>query len=64
MFAPNQGIFPKYTSGPYREWATTMIVRRGLARESTRISMFFNSVELVTVDSLPAGRAGKPATVP
>ena len=51
--APNQGFFPKYTSGEYKEQSTTMIVSRGLARESTRIPRFFNSVELVVVDLLP-----------
>jgi predicted MPP superfamily phosphohydrolase len=51
--APNQGFFPKYTSGQYREQSTTMIVSRGLARESTRIPRFFNRVELVTVDLFP-----------
>jgi predicted MPP superfamily phosphohydrolase len=64
LVAPNQGLFPKYTSGLYRERATTMIVSRGLARESTRIPRFFNRVELVTVDLLPAETTGKPATAP
>ncbi|MDR3076447.1 MAG: metallophosphoesterase [Synergistaceae bacterium] len=54
LIAPNQGFFPKYTSGAYKEQPTTMIVSRGLARESTRIPRLFNSVELVVVDLLPS----------
>ena len=30
LIAPNQGIFPKYTSGVFEEDATTMIVSRGI----------------------------------
>lgn len=51
--APNQGFFPKYTSGTYEGGSTTMILSRGLARESTRIPRFFNPVELVVADLLP-----------
>jgi predicted MPP superfamily phosphohydrolase len=51
--APNQGFFPKYTSGQYLEQSATMILSRGLARESTLIPRFFNRVELVTIDLLP-----------
>jgi Predicted phosphohydrolases len=55
--APNQGFFPKYTSGIYEEGNTAMVVSRGLARESTRIPRLFNTVELVVVDILPATAA-------
>ena len=54
FIAPNQGFFPKYTSGQYQEKSTVMIVSKGLARESTLIPRFFNPTELVTVDLLPA----------
>lgn len=54
LAAPNQGFFPKYTSGKYSDGNTIMIVSRGLARESTRIPRFFNSTELVTIDLLPS----------
>ena len=30
IIAPNQGLFPKYTSGKYEEKNTTMIVNRGI----------------------------------
>ena len=30
LFAPGQGLFPKYTGGEYNEDQTTMVVSRGL----------------------------------
>lgn len=53
LFAPNQGLFPKYTCGIYRQGETQMIVSRGLAKESTRIPRFFNRPELVVIDIVP-----------
>ena len=50
LYAPNQGIFPKYAGGLYEEDGTTMIVSRGLARESTRFPRLYNRPELVIVD--------------
>ena len=50
LFAPNQGLFPKYAGGRYDYDGGTMIVSRGLARESTRIPRIFNRPELVIVD--------------
>jgi len=50
LFAPNQGLFPKYAGGKYVENDTIMIVSRGLARESTRIPRIFNRPELVIVE--------------
>lgn len=52
LFAPNQGLFPKYAGGEYRFQETTMIVSRGLARESTPLPRIFNRPELVIVDLL------------
>ena len=54
----NQGLFPRYAGGRYAlDGDTTMIVSRGLARESTRIPRLFNRPELVVVDIVPeAGR--------
>ncbi|OPH36810.1 metallophosphoesterase [Moraxella lacunata] len=52
VYAPNQGLFPKYAGGLY-EFAnddnTKFIVSRGLARESTRVPRLFNRPELVFV---------------
>jgi predicted MPP superfamily phosphohydrolase len=53
LIAPNQGIFPKYTSGTHTLNDTKMIVSRGLARESTRIPRVFNPPELVVIDIVP-----------
>ncbi len=49
LFAPNQGLFPKYAGGLYDVDGTTMIVSRGLARESTQFPRIFNRPELVLV---------------
>ena len=53
VYAPNQGVFPKYAGGMYMRGDTCMIVGRGLARESTRIPRFFNRPELVIIDIIP-----------
>ena len=50
LYAPNQGLFPKYAGGLYEEDGTTMIVSRGLARESTRLPRLYNRPELVIID--------------
>ncbi len=51
LIAPNQGLFPKYAGGKY-DFASgaTMVVSRGLARESTRIPRVYNPPELVFVE--------------
>ena len=50
LFAPNQGLFPQYAGGVYKIEDTTMVVSRGLARESTRVPRFYNRPELVIVE--------------
>lgn len=50
LYAPNQGLFPKYAGGRYDFGKTTMIVSRGLARETTAIPRIFNRPELVILD--------------
>jgi predicted MPP superfamily phosphohydrolase len=49
LFAPNQGLFPKYTNGEYFFGNTELIVSRGLARESTAVPRIFNHPELVVI---------------
>ena len=49
LFAPNQGLFPPYAGGRYERGNTTMIVSRGLAKESTFVPRIFNPPELVGV---------------
>lgn len=50
LIAPNQGIFPQYAGGEYDLEGTTLIVSRGLARESTRVPRFYNPPELVIIE--------------
>ncbi len=47
IFAPGQGLFPRYTSGAYD--GTRLIVSRGLSNP-VRIPRFFNPTELVVID--------------
>ena len=50
LYAPHQGLFPKYAGGRYDYATGTMIVSRGLARESTPVPRIFNRPELVVVE--------------
>ena len=50
LFAPDQGLFPDYAGGRYAYADGTMIVSRGLARESTPVPRIFNRPELVIVE--------------
>lgn len=54
LIAPNQGFFPKYTSGVHTINETQMLVSRGLARNSTAwIPRICNPPELVIIDLTP-----------
>lgn len=53
LIAPNQGVLPKYAGGLYKFQNTSMIVSRGLAKESTRVPRIFNRPELVIIDVTP-----------
>lgn len=48
LYAPRQGIFPKYTSGAYEKGATTMVVSRGLGNSKFPIRIN-NRPEVVIV---------------
>ncbi len=50
LYAPHQGLFPKYAGGRYDTANMTMLVSRGLARETTWIPRIFNRPELVVID--------------
>lgn len=53
LFAPNQGLFPKYAGGRYELAGTVLIVSRGLCKNwRPRV---FNPPELVVVNIEPAG---------
>lgn len=56
LYAPNQGWFPKYAGGMYEVEGTTLIVSRGLARESTSIPRIFNRPELVMIELCPSAQ--------
>ena len=49
LLAPNQGLFPPYAGGRYERGNTTIIVSRGLAKETTFVPRIFNPPELVVV---------------
>ena len=53
VYAPDQGLFPRYAGGRYELDGTVMIVSRGLARESTRVPRFYNRPELVMIELKP-----------
>lgn len=53
LFAPGQGFFPACAGGCYELEGASLVVSRGLARESTRIPRLFNRPEVVLVDILP-----------
>ena len=46
LFAPNQGLFPKYTSGKFKKYNTDMIVSRGLGNSLFPFRIF-NRPELI-----------------
>ena len=48
LFAPNQGLFPRYTAGIYTEAHTTMVVSRGLGN-AVWLPRILNPPEIVTV---------------
>lgn len=48
VVSPNQGLFPKYTSGLYNEQNTTMVVSRGLGNSIIPFRVF-NRPEIVVV---------------
>lgn len=48
LVAPQQGLFPKYTTGSYKEASTTMFVSRGLGNSIFPVRIF-NRPEIVAV---------------
>ena len=59
LYAPGQGLFPKYAGGRYDFDDTTFIVSRGLSRTIEHIPRIFNNPELVVIDILPEGEDGE-----
>ena len=54
LYAPHQGVFPKYAGGRYDFDGSVLLVSRGLARESTAVPRFFNPPELLLAEIVPA----------
>ena len=50
VYAPNQGLFPKYAAGMYEIGDFTMIVSRGLDTQSIKLPRLFNRPELAIID--------------
>lgn len=50
LYAPHQGLFPKYAGGEYNKNGTKMIVSRGLALNATSIPRIYNRPEIVIID--------------
>lgn len=50
LYAPNQGLFPKYAGGYYKINNTIMVVSRGLSKKRKYIPRFYNPPELVIVE--------------
>lgn len=48
LYAPNQGVFPRYTNGSYKVGSLEMIVSRGLGNSVIPVR-FLNSPELVVI---------------
>ena len=53
VYAPGQGLFPRYTNGRFTKGDTVMIVSRGLAKEKTIIPRLYNRPEIVMVELQP-----------
>lgn len=53
LYAPDQGLFPKYAGGRYDFSDETFIVSRGLSRTNPQIPRIFNNPELVIIDIIP-----------
>ncbi len=50
LFAPNQGLVPKYTNGIHKIENAFFVISRGLSKESTRIPRIFNRPEIVVIN--------------
>lgn len=50
LFAPDQGIFPKYAGGLYEYEGGAMVVSRGLDRQGVLVPRIFNRPELVIIE--------------
>jgi uncharacterized protein len=63
IYAPGQGLFPKYAGSLHTADGTRLIVGRGLSLISPPVPRLFNRPELVTVDIVPTAAAQADADV-
>ena len=54
LYAPNQGIFPRYTGGFWSLGGTDFVVSRGLCKKNVHVPRIYNRRELVAVRLMPA----------
>jgi len=58
VYAPGQGLLPRYTSGLYRKNAAEVLaVSRGMTNSMPLIPRFFNPTEILTLDLIPEADA-------
>lgn len=50
LYAPNQGLFPKYAGGLYEYKGGNLVVSRGLDRQGVKAPRIFNRPELVIIE--------------
>ena len=50
LYAPGQGLFPKYAGGVYQQEGCTLVVSRGLARGISIVPRLFTRPELVVIE--------------
>lgn len=53
LYAPNQGLIPKYAGGVYDYDGGTLVVSRGLDRQGVKVPRIFNRPELVIIEVSP-----------
>lgn len=53
LYAPDQGLFPRYTGGVYNDYSAELIVSRGLAKHLS-IPRVYNRPEVVVIDIVPS----------
>ncbi len=54
LYAPDQGILPKYTEGIYTVNGTSHIISRGVGNQFRLFPRYFNLPEITVVDILPS----------
>jgi predicted MPP superfamily phosphohydrolase len=61
LYAPGQGLFPKYSGGVYQLGNAVLVVSRGLSTRRPLLPRIFNPPEIVVIRLGIEGKARKPA---